>query len=161
MKSKNYKKILVYTFKTPNQIVYKLLTKIDKDITKYFVGSLKQLQKSVREEKFDYIMGLGNYRKNAKYIRIENKFTNKYGRKEIIANGENIYFADWELNKKEGVVNSNTPTLGPCNRSAYVLLDLIRKEKLNTKFAFIHIPKKYDFNQAFELLLYWLEEIKI
>jgi len=48
---------------------------------------------------------------------------------------------------------------GPCNRSAYKMSALIDENNLLTKFAFIHIPKKCDFDTALELVNRWLKSV--
>ncbi len=150
-------KILLYTFNVPSQITYKLVDQIEGDFTKYYLGSLKELQKIVLENKFDYIIGLGNYgRRNTKSIRIENTFINTYGKKKINPESKDSYFSTWNLKEENGVVISNIPTIGPCNRSAYVLLDLIERNALHAKLAFIHVPKNSSIIFAKELLSRWL-----
>jgi pyrrolidone-carboxylate peptidase len=151
--------ILLYTFNVPTQIAYKLVKKFEDQENTFYLGSLKNLKNTILENKFDYILGLGNYSKHAKNIRIESSFVNRYGNKEIVKGGQYVYIAGWELKKEDGVVKSVTSTQGPCNRSAYVISELIERKVLHTKLGFIHIPKNFNSDKAYTLIHNWLNAI--
>jgi len=172
-------KILVYTFNKPRQITFKILRSIDlkpigeknnyidsrlrgndieMSVDKYYLGNLKSLAKHILETQPKYVLGLGGYRKDSKEIRVEKDFVNRYGKKPIIKGSKDKYQATWELKKQEGVIFSENPTFGPCNRSAYVLLKFIEENSLPTKLAFVHIPSSFSEVRAMEIIDKWIKE---
>jgi len=154
-------KILLYTFNVSSSITIKIVREVTFPVSKYYLGSLKDLERLIRDEHFDYILGLGNYNGKSRYIRIECVYKNKYrySNRQIINSGKSEYLSTWKLSKYKGSAIAKNVLYGPCNRSAYKMSALIDENNLLTKFAFIHIPKKCDFDTALELVNRWLKSV--
>lgn len=130
------------------------LARNDIILARYYINGLRGvsgLLKKIEEENYDYIVGLGDYRKDANKIRVESKFVNKYGRNEILEDGKDCYNAD--VGFLQEIVDENKPhpiplllgegtTNGPCNRSAYLISELIERKSLKAKLLFLHIPRE-------------------
>lgn len=145
VKNKHVAKILLYTFYNPRQLPFKILTSLkNKNVQKYFLGNLATMLKNIEKERYDYILGLGDYRKDSKKIRIETSFINKYGRRRILEDSPEKFSSIWKISPTPQIYFSEKASNGPCNRSAYLITDLISKNNLLSKLAFIHIPKSYS-----------------
>ena len=139
MTANPFPKVLIYTFFNPRHISHQILSSLDSNrINKFFLGNLKYLSTNILKNNYDYILGLGDYRIGTKNIRIETIFNSK----------EESLPRTWILPTKENIILSTKPGTGPCNRSSYLSLDTIKKNNLSTKFAFVHIPRDFNFPQA-------------
>ena len=116
---------------------------IGMSVDKYYLGNLNSLAKHILETKPQYVLGLGDFRKDGKNIRVENVFVNKYGRNKIVENGKEKYLATWKIPEQNKIVFSQLGSWGPCNRSGYILSKVIEDNNLDTKLAFIHVPSSY------------------
>lgn len=156
------RKYLVYTFTVKKNLTYKLLRGLEhKDTSKIFMLGQKgvvRLVEQILKNHYPYILGLGDFRKNAKRIRVEEKFINRYGKSKIINSGPKYYYATWKILLGENMCLSPKTSNGPCNRSACLVADTIKKNRLNAKFAFIHIPKDSNIKEAQNLLKNLLSE---
>ena len=154
-------RILVYTFFNHWHITHKIVRSIQiNSVDVYFLGNLASLEKHMVNIQPEYVLGLGDFRKDSKTIRVEKIFTNKQGNRPIIINGKNIYPATWELSQQEGVIYTEKTFGGPCNRSSYILSKSIEDHHLQTKFAFVHIPSHYPEALAKNTVNTWLKSIK-
>jgi hypothetical protein len=154
------KKILVYTFYNPRHLTFKLVNSLSESrVDKYYLGKLDSLLNLVKAGNYAYVLGLGDYRQGSSKIRIETKFVNQYGRNKISATGNDAYPLTWNLTSVPGINYSEKPGNGPCNRSAYLISELIDKNSLSSKFAFVHIPGSYSFEVAQLTITNWLKEI--
>jgi pyrrolidone-carboxylate peptidase len=115
----------------------------ERDIKKYYLGNINSLIKHIINNKYGYVLGLGDSSKAEKKIKIENVFGNKYYKGEIVKNGKDSYCSNWNLPITTEVVNSNKVTNASCNRSGYLILKTITENILPTRFAFMHIPRGY------------------
>ncbi|MBU0976376.1 MAG: hypothetical protein ABIE03_03495 [Patescibacteria group bacterium] len=153
---------LIYTFFNYRNLTFRLSNKLTyPEVSKYYLrgkNSADRLVKYIEKHHFEYILGLGDYRKNSKRIRIEERFMNKYGKNEIIATAPRYYKATWELpilNNK--IYISDKPSNGPCNRSAYLISHILHSQNQNTKLAFVHIPKSYKIDKAEGFVNSWIK----
>ncbi len=174
-------KILLYTFYKRwglcSRVVWEMTDSVGNadlrslQLERYYISGLRgvsDLLKKIEEENYDLVIGLGDYRKDAKKIRFETKFINKYGRNRILAKGEDCYNADEAfLNKIVEIGSkpvstemqiSSSVTNGPCNRSAYLILNLIAEKNLKTEFAFIHVPRKMEIDYVKKFLFVILQK---
>lgn len=151
-------KLLVYTFFNPGHLTYKVVKSLPSNINKYYLGDISSLTKGIIQNKYTHILGLGDYRKNSKKIRFETKFTNRYGKKTIFPNGQKYYSSTWNFPLSDTNI-SDKASNGPCNRSAYLISKTISDNNLKTKFAFIHIPTSFDFDQSKKIIEEWLNEV--
>ena len=159
-------KILIYTFDVWNNIAFKVLKDLDitsVPVVKKFIWGNRRgaeaLTNFIVKNKFTHILGLGDYRKNAKRIRIEGRFINKYGRSKIDIKGKYSYKSTWDLPILENMYISDKPSNGPCNRSGYLLAQAIEMEDLDTKLGFVHIPRKFEkgyFNRIQKIISNWI-----
>ncbi|MFA6005669.1 MAG: hypothetical protein WC775_04260 [Patescibacteria group bacterium] len=149
-------KILVYSFYNQRHISFQLLDSLTEPVKKYYLGNINSLVKHIVAEKYDYILGIGSMRKGIKTMRVEKKFRNLRGRKPILPDGEPVLLANWDLSEQDLVVESENANIGPCNRSAYLLLDAIHKSSLFTKLAFLHVPNDFPIEKAHSTISNWL-----
>lgn len=150
---------MVYTFNTPQCICYKILQEINNhNVQMFYLGKFCDLANLIEKERFDYILGLGNFRKSEKFIRVETVYRNWYGNKKIQKIGQEYYEATWKLSTNDGVVLSASTTIGPCNRTAYKICQMIKKNNLQTKMTLVHIPKGFKIIEARTTIEEWLKE---
>lgn len=152
--------ILFYTFPTWHATSFKLARFLQNTGYKVvYLGHLNTLLNHIKSGKYKYVIGMGKYRKNAVNIRIETLFQNKYRKQQIIMGGIDFYESTWSLPIQDGVVVSKTLTHGPCNRSGYFALCTIAEHNLDTKFAFLHIPAKYNFDRTKIIFEHWITDL--
>ncbi len=138
--------ILIYTFFRYSSKTSKGLYELDTDryhIDKLFIPhtfSTKKLLEAI--PKYDYIIGIADHNKNAIKSRFDPRYVNMYGKKTILEKSTEEYISNWDIVLPEGFYEYKSTTNGPCNRSAYLIMNKIEKEKLNTKFGFFHLNKK-------------------
>ncbi len=158
-------KVLIYTFYNWNNLTYKIVRNLDipeLELKKYYLGNLKSLCKHIVNYKYDYILGLGDYLKTSRRIRVEKRFINRYGRGEISLEGKEFYESNWDLdmdiNKdiKYEICESDKGSRGPCNRSGYKILETFECKGVTSKFAFVHIPGKLEKSEIIKLIKSWL-----
>jgi hypothetical protein len=156
--------ILIYTFYNWNGLTYKAVRALPKNsnVKKLYIRGVHgahNLVSHVLKNNYSHILGLGDYRRTARRIRIEERFINKYGKNKIIKDGPKYCQSTWEIPLRENMYSSDKASWGPCNRSAYMLSHAIKQNNLDTKLAFVHIPKSYkkgkDLETA-ELVTNWI-----
>lgn len=153
-------KILAYTFFNHNHLTFKLLKSLEhNNLHKFYLGDINKLTRHILKSNYDHILGLGDYRRNTKRIRIEEEFVNKYGKNKINEYGKDSYQSTWQLQLKENAYLSNKASNGPCNRSGYLISKTISENNLKTKFTFVHIPRSYNFTKSKTILEEWLSEV--
>jgi pyrrolidone-carboxylate peptidase len=101
---------------------------------------------------YSHILGLGDYRRNAKAMRIETCFINQFGKQQIRDGGAEVLHSNWQLPQLPGTMISQTTSNGPCNYSAYTLLTLIAEYGLSSHLGFIHVPRKFEEQAGLELV---------
>jgi|GEM_PF-1881044 len=150
--------LLIYTFSNWNSACNKLLkalfipnVPIPNVEVKYIRGlqGVNNLVKQIEANGYLKVLGLGNYRKDAKRIRIEGRFVNRYGKNVIVPGAPEYLYPSWN-HLKGKIPNSyvaDKPSNGPCNRSGYLISSAISKRHFPTKFAFLHVPKLYQINR--------------
>jgi hypothetical protein len=156
-------KILLYTFYNPWKIGFKVVNSINlPQVKKLFIVGKKGTNRIIAlltKNEYDYVLGIGNYRKNAKKIRIESKFINKYGTKEIFPGKPSFYEATWNVEPTASCQIANNGSNGPCNYSAYVIADFLKTNKLPTKTAFVHIPTSFTPTDIELIVKSWLTSV--
>jgi pyrrolidone-carboxylate peptidase len=99
-----------------------------------------------------------------KWIGIERRAKNIYKikkRKKVIdSRGPKQYLLNLKLKKIPGAKISYNAGWGLCNFTMYTIMDYIKKQKLKTKFGFIHIPKDYGVERALKTVKKLLSQIK-
>jgi len=163
-------KILVYGFKPYKNYRENITEKIVRKISnraclkkvifpvkfkkEYFLEKIKKL-------KPDVILGLGQHPRGQK-IRIERKAANskKYNqeRPEIIYKGKPKYqFVNLKLKKDKDSWISYDAGKYVCNFSMYVITDFFKNKEI--KFAFVHIPKDFNFKRVIRFVENKIDEI--
>jgi hypothetical protein len=89
---------------------------------------------------YDYVIGIADHSKNAKRSRFDPKYINKYSKK-IISQSDEYRLSNLDIDLPSNFYRYDGVTNGPCNRSAFLVMDKIVKDKLNTKFGFFHLQK--------------------
>lgn len=107
----------------------------------------------------DYIIGLGQYPASmGKKLRAEKRAVNwkEPPLERIDPTGKEELFTNLDFGGEE-TVESNSAGRYVCNYSMYRILDKIEKEKLGTRYAFIHVPEGYDVGKARKLLRKYID----
>ncbi|MDD3648242.1 MAG: hypothetical protein PHS44_07155 [Candidatus Dojkabacteria bacterium] len=156
------RRYLVYTFFNYRHLTFKLLNKLSlPNVSKYYIrgkNGVYRLAKLVEKRNYDFILGLGDYRINAKRIRIEEKFINKHGKSKIVEIAPHEYSSSWKLPVlHEYVHSSDKASNGPCNKSAFLVSHILKTTCHKTKNAFVHIPRSFDFIRADQVVKEWLK----
>ncbi|MBI4895750.1 MAG: hypothetical protein HY831_04635 [Candidatus Aenigmarchaeota archaeon] len=122
---------------------------------KYFLysnkNSVKAFIKYLEKSRYDFILGLGQYSgvDNNK-LRIELECTNKFRNNTIEKKFRKIRINNFLLTENfklsKGIGNSY------CNILSFLIMDMIEKNKMKTKYSFVHIPKYFDQKKAIELI---------
>ncbi len=158
--------LLIYTFFNLNGFTFKVLRNFHAERFKfkklYIRGERgeKTLVNTLIKNNYKYVLGLGDYRKNARRIRIEARFINKYGKSKIDEAGPEFYNASWKLKLLDDMYISDKPSWGPCNRSAYKAARCIDEKGLKTKIAFVHIPRLLDQKYVVNVLAKWINNLE-
>ena len=116
----------------------------------------------IKRHKPDIILGIGQHPR-AKKIRIERKSVNqkRYSKedemKQISKYGPEKHLVNLKLKKDD--LSRITYNAGDyvCNYSMYIITDFCKVKGL--KFAFIHIPKRYDLNKSIKFIETKIDEI--
>ncbi|MBN1618469.1 hypothetical protein JW887_03950 [Candidatus Dojkabacteria bacterium] len=167
------KPILIYTFFRRQCSTFKALRNVTHPLVKnyYFngVSGLNTFLNHVSKSNYRYIIGIADYRKTARRVRIEDRFINRFSSGKLISEGPEYYTPTFDLpnidgirdNKKRNVefYVSDKATFGSCNRSCYLALNIILKQKLNTKFAFSHIPRSIPVKEIKRIIQSWIDRI--
>ncbi len=138
--------ILIYTFFNYTRRTSKVLYELDAE--KYHIGKLfipgtfstKKLLEQI--PKYKYIIGIADNNRNAKKSRYDPKYVNRYGRRTIMGNGIEEYISNLDIVLPDTFYKYTSTTNGPCNRSAYLIMNEIISNQLDTKFGFFHLCKE-------------------
>jgi hypothetical protein len=137
--------ILIYTFFNYTRKTSKGLYELDAEryhVDKLFIPntfSTKKLLEAIPS--YEYVIGIADQNRNAKQSRFDPKYVNRYGRRLIIENGEEEYASNWDIELPEGFYKYRSITNGPCNRSAYLVMNEVISNQLDTRFGFFHLCK--------------------
>jgi hypothetical protein len=91
--------------------------------------------------KYRYVIGIADNRKGSKKSRMDIKYVNRYGKRNILENSSEYIYSNLDITLPDTFYKYEGITNGPCNRSAYLIMNRIIDEKLDTKFGFFHINK--------------------
>ena len=115
----------------------------------------KDILKKVQKFKPDIIIGLGQ-KNRVKLLEIERTTRNIYkkdGVKVIVPKRPSRYFLSLKLkDASKEMRNDYISGNYVCNFSRYIIMDFIKKNKLKTKFTFIHIPQNYNPQKASKII---------
>lgn len=140
------KNILVYTFFGYTKQCSKVLHHLDfekKDVDKLFIPNTFSTKKLLEQiSKYKYVIGIADHNRNAKRSRYDPKYVNRYGRRIIIENGIEEYISNLDIVLPNTFYKYTSTTNGPCNRSAYLIMNEIINNQLDTKFGFFHLCKE-------------------
>jgi len=167
------KKLLIYGFKpfgkrktNISELVVKRLKpkkgfKIKKVILP--VAFKKDILKKIQKFKPNFIIGLGQKEKG-KLLEIERTARNihkKDGMRIIIPKRPPRYILNLKLkDKPKGIRVDYISGRYVCNFTRYIVMDFIKRNKLKTRSAFIHIPKDYNPQRATRIIQEIILEIK-
>jgi pyrrolidone-carboxylate peptidase len=113
---------------------------------------------ALRKVRPDFILGLGQCSRGRR-LRIEvaaaNKRRNNRAEKPrpIVPNGALRLSTNLKLDLGRRARASHNAGDYVCNYSMYVILDFLRKRRRPTRFAFVHVPCRYDPGLATRLLM--------
>lgn len=168
------KKILVFGFKPYGKyktniseiIVNKLRNKkISKKIILPITFNRNRIIKKIKEIKPDVILGVSQHPR-ARKIRIERKAKNMIKlRKEKLKftnkNSKKVLFTNLKIKKINGTTITYNPGTYVCNFVMFNIMDYIIKNGKDIKFAFLHIPKKYDIRKGISTINKIINNINI
>ena len=122
-----------------------------------FTDAIKHLQPEA-------ILGLGQC-SGGRRLRIEERTVNKRRvsqsatAKPIVRGGARALSTNLELSFGRAAEASRNAGDYVCNYSMYIMLDYLKRHRLATPYAFIHIPHDYDKDKARRLLLKTLRRL--
>lgn len=134
-------KILVYTFFSYTKKTSKGLYGLNNhNIDKLFIPDKFATDKLLTGiPKYDFVIGIADHNKNALRSRFDSQYINQYGRSNIKINGLKFLKSNLNIDLSDSFYVFDGTTNGPCNRSAYLVMDTIIENKLKTKFSFFHL----------------------
>lgn len=148
-------KFLLYTF-FRNGFTYNIARELEiPDINKIYVAGeigAKRLCAHIRKHEYEFILGIGNYSRNAKKIRVEKIFQNKIGSNKVCLDGKKFYESNLFIPVFENMISSDKTTTGPCNATAYLIHETIEKFSLKSKAGFLHISRGLEKEKVKDLL---------
>ena len=168
------KKILVFGFKPYGKyktniseiIVNKLRNKkISKKIILPITFNRNRIIKKIKEIKPDVILGVSQHPR-ARKIRIERKAKNMIKlRKEKLKftnkNSKKVLFTNLKIKKINGTTITYNAGTYVCNFVMFNIMDYIIKNDKDIKFAFLHIPKKYNIRKGISTINKIINNINI
>jgi pyrrolidone-carboxylate peptidase len=113
---------------------------------------------ALRKVRPDIVLGLGQCSRG-KHLRTETTAANKRRNhraekpRPIVPNGARRLSTNLKLDLGRQARASHNAGDYVCNYSMYVILDYLRKRRRPTRFAFVHIPCRYDPRLAARLLM--------
>ena len=166
-------RVLIYGFGPYRQFQQNITEKILRRLPKQ-----KQLTKIVFPVKFhkrqfidaikqftpDVILGLRQC-SGGRRLRIEKSAINKRraspsaAAKPIVRGGARALPTNLKLSFGRAAERSRSAGDYVCNYSMYIMLDFLKRRRLSTPYAFIHIPHDYDKKKALRLLLKTLRRL--
>ena len=139
-------RILIYTFFNYTRKTSRILYELDSEkyhIDKLFVPNTFSTKKLLEQiPKYRYVIGIADHNRNANRSRYDPKYANRYGRRIIIEDGEEGYVSNLDIVLPNTFYKYTSITNGPCNRSAYLIMNEIINNQLDTKFGFFHLCKE-------------------
>jgi hypothetical protein len=139
-------KILIYTFFSYSKVTSKGLYKFNNDkyrFDKLFVPNRFSTDRLIdKVSDYDFVIGIADHNKNVLKSRFDPKYINKYAKRELIEGAPEFLNSNLEINLPDCFYTYTSTTNGPCNRSAYLIMNQIGKNNLKTKFGFFHLSKK-------------------
>ena len=139
-------KILVYTFFSYTKVTSKGLFKFEDpnySFDKLFVSNRFATKKLLEKApEYDFVIGIADHNKNAVKSRFDPKYINKYSGRTLLENGLEILNSNLEIELPANFYLYKGVTNGPCNRSAYLIMNKILSDSYKTKFGFFHLNKK-------------------
>lgn len=124
-----------------------------------------QFINAIKYYKPDVVLGLGQCSRG-RLLRIETRAVNKRRKdkressKPILVGGARRLFTDLNLNTGREARSSKDAGSYVCNYSMYVMLDYLKRRRLDVPFGFIHIPHRYDPRKAVEVLVKLIDEME-
>ncbi len=92
----------------------------------------------------EYIVGFGIYSRDSKFLRMETECSNKFRN-----NGGDIVYPLSMIFEEDGILKySKSIGNGYCNYASYRIMQEIVSGRLKSKFAFVHIPKKFKVKEV-------------
>jgi len=138
--------ILIYTFFNYTRKTSKVLYELDSEkyhIDKLFIPHTFSTKKLLEQiPKYRCVIGIADNNRNAKRSRYDPKYVNRYGKRIIIENGIEEYISNLNIVLPNTFYQYKGITNGPCNRSAYLIMNEIISNQLDTKFGFFHLCKE-------------------
>jgi hypothetical protein len=138
--------ILIYTFFNYTRKTSKVLYQLDAEkyhIDKLFIPNTFSTKKLLEKiPNYEYVIGIADQNRNANQSRFDPKYVNRYGKRIIIENGIEEYISNLDIVLPDTFYKYASTTNGPCNRSAYLIMNEIISNHLDTKFGFFHLCKE-------------------
>jgi hypothetical protein len=139
-------KILVYTFFSYSKVTSKGLyefSNVKYKIDKLFIPNRFATKKLVNQiSEYDIVLGIADHNKKALKSRFDPKYINRYSKRVILTEAPEFINSNLEIDLPNDFYIYTSTTNGPCNRSAYLIMNEIESNNLNTKFGFFHLSKK-------------------
>jgi len=165
------KKLLIYGFKPYKHIITNASEEIIKKLDESYKVILplkfddSLIINKIEKIKPDVIIGLSSSREG-RLLRLERKAKNiiklkKSKTKKLIdKNGPEKYYVNLKIKKIKGTRISYNAGTYTCNYMMYSVINHIKKNKLDIKYAYIHIPRNFKTNKALKIIQKLIKNIK-
>jgi pyroglutamyl-peptidase len=124
----------------------------------------RQFTDAIKHFTPDVILGLGQC-SGGRRLRIEERAVNKRrasptaAAKPIVTGGAHALSTNLQLSFGRAAEQSRSAGDYVCNYSMYIMLNFLKRHRLSTPYAFIHIPHDYDKEKARHVLLKTLRRL--
>ena len=139
-------KILIYTFFSYSKVTSKGLYEfknVKYKLDKLYIPNRFATNKLINIiPDYDFVIGIADHNKKALKSRFDPKYINKYSKKVLLEGGSEFLNSNLEIDFSNYFYKYTSTTNGPCNRSAYLVMNEIDSNNLKTKFGFFHLSKK-------------------
>lgn len=135
--------IFGFAFKNKSASILNELPHIDMKWIMFKNNFTYFLQK-IKEEKPEYIVGIGLWSGGGSNLRIETVCKNKFRNRPInhLVSSDHQYLIKPIFKTNEHLVYGKGMGTSWCNYFSYQIMEFLTSSKLSCRYAFIHIPKK-------------------
>ncbi len=118
-----------------------------------FENNLNHYLEMIRHEQPDAVLGLGRYSgRDQDKIRVETRFTNRFRNDFIDDRSEKVISVEPFFEVPDDMKIATAAGNSWCNMFSYKISQFIQNEDLDTRYVFLHIPKKMSWQAARECI---------
>lgn len=147
---------LVYTFfrrqaVTSRSLYLATLSGWDKQYVTNRASLYTLVHNSIR---YDFVVGIADHMRRAKESRFDPVYKNNYGKQIILPDAPQYSESNLHIALPPHVYRFTSTSNGPCNRSAFLIMNEIHKSNAKTTFGFFHLTHDYTPEKLTDFLDY-------